>query len=242
MSWPFHLLLATFPELFINQHHWSDVVCHIVLPKTQRSKHWPDTALYTTHHISFKDDLNIININLLLFLGPEIGFFYISFLKDIFYLSPWTYFCLLRDTIKHIQYSLLARGTPISDQQGTISKIAPSLCLRPDTTIFCYFFFSDSWSSRLNFLVNCYLFYSCNSLFSCIFRMLPSAFPLIPSNEKIKRWASCELISDYSYLLCWNSAVYHEARESNLLVPQKLACLILIPIIVQVSWVRWGQF
>lgn len=138
------------------------------------------------------------------------------------------YFCLLRHTIKHIQYSLV-RGTPMSDQQEKISKMAPSLCLRPGTTIFCYFFFCDSWSSRLQFLVNCYLFYSCNSLSSDIIRMLPSAFPLIPSNEKIKRWASCELISDYSYLLCWNSAVYHEAMESN--SPCKLTCLILIHIL-----------
>lgn len=77
VSWPFNLLLATFPELFINQHHWSDVVCHITLLKTHISKRWPDSALYTTHHhnISFTDGLNIININFLLVLGPEICFF-----------------------------------------------------------------------------------------------------------------------------------------------------------------------
>lgn len=61
-----------------------DLMQSVILPKTQRSKHWPDSALYTTHHhISFTDDLNIININLLLLLGPEIGLFQISSLQGI---------------------------------------------------------------------------------------------------------------------------------------------------------------
>lgn len=141
LSWPFHLLLATFAELFINQHHWSDVVCHITLVKTHIGMHWSDSALYTTHHhnISFTDYLNIININFLLVLGPEISVLYAGSPQDISVSSPWLYFFLLRDTIEHLQCSLFARGIHMSDQQDTISRICLSLRLRPGTIVLWYF-------------------------------------------------------------------------------------------------------
>lgn len=223
MSWPFHLLLATFPGLFINQNHWSDVVCHTVLPKTHRSKYWPDSALYTTHHhISFTDDLNIININLLLLLGPETGFFWLSSLQDISVSPPGCTSVFSFPACTGHSYVWPARDNQQNSSFSLLETWYHNLLL---------LIFSDSWSRRLKFLVNSYLFYSCDSIFPDIIRMLLSAFPLIPSNEKIKRWASCELISDYSYLLCWNSAVYHEAMETNSLVPQKSARLILIHIL-----------